>query len=161
MSESRGAVQATRPSRFWEDLEIGEATRSREMTVDLDDMVAYAERYDPQWFHANPDAAKASLFGEVIASGLYSAALWRVLDHEVNGDIAWVCGVAWDDVHWLRAVRAGDRLQAHSEILSKRPSASRPGVGLAVLAHALTNQDGGRVFEFRSTNLVYRREPPA
>jgi acyl dehydratase len=150
MSANDPQAVASRPPRQWEDLVVGETTQSRVMTVDLDDMLAYAERYDPQWFHANPDAARASLFGEVVASGLYTAALWRVLDHEANGDVNWVC-----------AVRAGDRLQAHSEVLSKRPSASRPGIGLAVLAHRLTDQDGETVFEFTSTDLVYRRDGAA
>jgi acyl dehydratase len=161
MSANDPQAVASRPPRQWEDLVVGETTQSRVMTVDLDDMLAYAERYDPQWFHANPDAARASLFGEVVASGLYTAALWRVLDHEANGDVNWVCGVQWDDVRWRRAVRAGDRLQAHSEVLSKRPSASRPGIGLAVLAHRLTDQDGETVFEFTSTDLVYRRDGAA
>ena len=151
------ATAPVQPSRYWEDVAVGETTRSRELTVDGVDMVAFATKYDPQFFHADAEAAKDSLFGGLIASGIYTAALWRILDHEANGDIAFVCGVQWDDVRWRKAVRAGDRLVASSECLSKRPSASRPGVGLAVLRHALTNQDGDTVFSFDSTDLIYRR----
>jgi acyl dehydratase len=151
-----GAASAM-PSRYWEDLEVGETTRSRAMTVDGEDMVSFATKYDPQFFHADAEAAKASLFGGLIASGIYTAALWRVLDHEENGDIAWVCGVQWDAVRWKRAVRAGDRIYVTSVCVSKRPSKSRPGVGLAVMHHEMVNQDGDVVFEFDSTDLVYRR----
>jgi len=64
-----------RPPRKWEDLELGEETHSRELTLSRDEMLEFATRYDPQFFHADPDAARASLFGEVIASGIYTAAL--------------------------------------------------------------------------------------
>jgi len=81
-----------------------------------------------------------------------------VLDHEENGNIDWVCGVQWDNVRWRKALRAGDTVRAHSRVVSKRPSASRPGIGLAVLQHWMTDQHGDTVFEFASTDLVYRRE---
>ncbi|MHA7875212.1 MaoC family dehydratase [Roseivivax sp.] len=148
------------PARKWEDLELGETTRSDPVTVTEDDMLAFATRYDPQYFHSDPEAAKDSLFGELIASGIYTAALWRILDHSVNGDVDWVCGVQWDEVRWRKAVRAGDVLTACSEVISKRPSKSRPGVGLVVLAHHVENQDGAVVFSFTSTDLVYRRDAP-
>lgn len=146
-----------KPPRRWEDLTVGEATTSRELLVDRDAMIAFATAHDPQFFHMDPATADQSLFGGIIASGLYTACLWRQLDHEENGDIAWVCGVGWDDVRWSHAVRPGDRIRAHSVIESLRPSASRPGVGLARLRHHVTNQDGTTVFSFVSTDLVYRR----
>ena len=146
-----------RPSRYWEDLSIGETTQAGPMTVTEGDILTFASRYDPQWFHADAEAAKASLFGGLIASGIHTAALWRMLDHQANGDVAWVCGVQWDTVRWPRAVRPGDALTATSEVVSKRPSASRPGVGIAVLRHEMVNQEGAVVLSFTSTDLVYRR----
>ncbi|MDA4845112.1 MaoC/PaaZ C-terminal domain-containing protein [Hoeflea poritis] len=147
----------SRRLKKWEELEIGEETCSSPRTVTQADMIAFADRYDPQFFHNDPVAARDSLFGELVASGIYTAALWRIMDHEVNGDIDWVCGVQWDHVRWRRAVRARDTLVARSKLTSKRPSESRPGVGLAVLDHWVENQDGEVVFSFTSTDLVYRR----
>lgn len=152
------ASEATgRPWRHWEDLVPGETTRSRPLTMTEEAMTAFARAHDPQYFHADAEAAQGSAFGGLIASGIHTAAVWRQLDHEENGAIAWVCGVQWDEVRWRRAVRPGDRLVATSELLDKRPSASRPGIGLAVLFHTLENQDGEVVFSFRSTALVHRR----
>lgn len=152
------SVRDAKPQRRWEDLAIGEETRSREMLIEQGPMVEFATKYDPQFFHMNPETADQSLFGGLIASGLYTASMWRILDHEVNGDIAWVCGVGWNDVRWSRAVRPGDRITAHSRIEAMRPSASRPGVGMATLRHWVTNQDGDTVFSFVSTDMVYRRD---
>ena len=144
--------------RPYEALEIGEKAVSEPMTVDRDDMLDFAAKYDPQWFHTDPQAATGSVFGEVVASGVYTAALWRRLDHSINGDVDFICGVAWEDVRWPKAVRAGDRLHATSEVLEKRPSASDPSRGVVVYLYQLVNQHGDCVFSCRSINLVRRSE---
>lgn len=143
--------------RKYEDLAIGERAISQPLTVDRDDMIAFAERYDPQWFHCDPAAAKDSIFGEVVASGVYTAALWRKLDHTINADIDFICGVAWEDVRWPKAVRAGDQLRAASEIAEMRLSTSDRGRGVVAFIYSLTNQHQEVVFHCRSINLVRRR----
>ena len=143
--------------RKFEDLEIGEKAVSKPMPVDREDMLEFALKYDPQWFHADAEAAKDSVFGEVIASGVYTAALWRKLDHSINGDVDFICGVAWEDTRWIKAVRAGDELRATSEIVEMRDSKSDPSRGTAVFLCGLLNQHNETVFSFRSINLVRRR----
>lgn len=145
--------------RQFEDLEIGERAISAPLTVAREDMLDFARKYDPQWFHTDPQAAQNSIFGEVIASGVYTTALWRKLDHAINGDVDFICGVAWEDVRWPKAVRAGDALRATSEVLEKRPSASDPSRGVAVFLYQLINQHDECVFSCRSINLVRRRAP--
>ncbi len=144
--------------RKFEDLSVGDRSTSQPLDVDHDDMIAFAERYDPQWFHRDPSAAKESIFGEVIASGIYTAALWRKLDHTMNADVDFICGVAWENVRWPKAVRAGDRLRATSEVVEKRASAGDPARGVVTFLYSLANQHGELVFSCRSINLVRRRQ---
>lgn len=143
--------------RYFEDLVVGEERESSTHEVAREDMVAFARQYDPQWFHADEDAARDSIFGEVVASGIYTMALWRRLDHEIASDIAWICGVAWDDVRFARALRAGDRIRARARCLGKRESASDPCRGVVVFEYKLLNDRDEVVFSCRSTNLVERR----
>jgi acyl dehydratase len=143
--------------RFYEDLVIGQVLESRPRTVTLEELLEFARRYDPQYFHADPDAARSSLFGGIIASGIHSAALWRALDHEISGDIHWICGVAWEEVRWPNPVRAGDILRARAEALSKRPSGKDRGRGIVEYRYTLLNQRGETVFTCRSINIVARR----
>lgn len=143
--------------RYFEDLEVGEQLESTPRVVDKDEMLAFARRYDPQYFHADEDAARGSVFGEVVASGIYTMAIWRQLDHEIARDIAWICGVAWDDVRFPRALRAGDRVRARSRCLSKRDSSSDPRRGIVEYQYELLTDSGEVVFTCRSTNLVERR----
>jgi acyl dehydratase len=140
--------------RYYEDLVIGEVRESRARSIALEEMLEFATRYDPQYFHADPIAAKHSIFGEVVASGIHSAAIWRALDHEISGDIHWICGVAWEDVRWPNPVRAGDTLRARAEPLAKRLSAKDPARGVVEYRYSLVNQRGESVFVCRSINLV-------
>jgi acyl dehydratase len=143
--------------RQYEDLEIGDKAASASVPIDREDMIDFAKKYDPQWFHIDGDAARDSIFGELIASGVYTAALWRKLDHTINGDVDFICGVAWEDVRWPKAVRGGDELRASSEVLEKRPSDSDPGRGVVIFLYQLHNQHDEAVFSCRSINLVRRR----
>lgn len=147
--------------RYYEDLREGEERLSAPQTVDAQAALEFARQYDPQYFHTDVEAAERSIFGGVIVSGIYTMALWRQLDHSIAHDVAWICGVAWDDVRFPRAVRGGDALRARAKVLSKRPSRSHPERGIAVLEYTLFNQHDEVVFSCRSTNLVERRLPVA
>ena len=146
-----------RPPRKFEDLVVGETRTSSKRTITQDQILAFARHYDPQWFHADPEAARQSIFGEVVASGIHTLAIWRQLDHEMNSDIDFVCGVGMDELRLKTALHPGDTVHATSEILSLTPSASGKARGTAITAYALLNQQGAEVVTFRSINLVHCR----
>lgn len=126
-------------------------------TLTREEMLEFARRYDPQYFHTDVEAARESIFGEVIASGIFTMALWRQLDHSIAADIRWICGIAWDDVRWPLAVRSGDTLRARYTILSKRVSASHPERGIISIQYEMINQKDKVVWSARGTNLIERR----
>lgn len=148
-----------RPPRAFEDLAVGETRTSSSRTVGEEEMVRFAREWDPQWFHSDPQAAKESTFGEVVASGVFVLAIWRQLDHEINSDIDFVCGIGFDDFRLETALRPGDTVTAHSEILELIPSKSRTDRGTAITFYRLVNQRGETVLRFKSINLVHRRSP--
>jgi acyl dehydratase len=141
--------------RRYGDLLVGSVVESRPLTVELEPMLRFAREYDPQYFHADPQAARDSIFGEVIASGIYTMALWRRLDHEICGDIDWIAGVAWEDVRFSVAVRAGDLLRARAECASKRLSSTHADRGVVEYRYSLLNQRDATVFSCRSINLIH------
>lgn len=145
------------PTRTFEDLVVGELWQSRVMHVTLDDVLDFARRYDPQWFHVDTELARQSAFGEVVASGIHVLAMWRVLDHEINSDIDFVCGVGWDELRMKRAVRPGDDIYVTSEIIELRLSTRNAGRGTAITRYAIINQLGEQAVTFTSINLVYTR----
>lgn len=144
--------------RYYEDIVIGDLRESGPRTITREELLEFAARYDPQYFHADPVAAQNSIFGDVVASGIHTAALWRALDHEISGDIRWICGVAWEEVRWPKPVRAGDALRARAEALSKRQSRSDAKRGVVEFRYSLLNQRDEIVFTCRSVNLIEVRD---
>lgn len=145
--------------RYYEDLAIGEVLESKPRAIEREHMLTFARLYDPQYFHADEVEAQESVFGDVIASGIYTMAVWRQLDHEIAHDIAWICGVAWNDVRFKVAVRAGDVVRARSECLAKRPSGTDPRRGIVDCRYTLLNQRDEVAWTCVSINLVERRHP--
>ena len=146
-----------RPTICFEDLEVGDFRQSRSRTVTRDEIVEFARQYDPQWFHSDPEAAKDSVFGEVVASGIHVLAMWRQLDHEINSDIDYVCGIGWNELRLNRAIRAGDVIHVTSRIVDLIPSKTRENRGTALTRYAVVLEDGTEAVTFTSINLVYTR----
>jgi len=146
-----------KPSRCFEDLAVGEFRRSAPRTVTEAEIIDFARQWDPQWFHTDPELARGSLFGGVVASGIHVLALWRQMDHEINSDIDYVCGVGWDEVRLKRAIRPGDVIHVTSRIVELRPSKSSPDRGTALTRYAVVTEDGTEAMSFTSINLVYTR----
>jgi acyl dehydratase len=147
----------TRPARAFEDLRLGEKRQSSTRTVTQEEIVAFARLYDPQWFHSDINAAKNSHFGEVVASGIHVLALWRQLDHEINGDIDYVCGIGFDQLRLKTALRPNDAVYVTSEITGLTASTSGKARGTATTNYIMINQAGDVVVSFTSINLVYTR----
>lgn len=158
--KAKQSAETGRPARHFEDLKLGETRRSRSRTVTEAEMLDFASKYDPQWFHADPELAAQSAFGGLIGSGIFTAALWRQLDHEINQDVAFVCGVAWEKVKWKQPLRPGDTIYVTSEIVDLRPSRSHLDRGVAIYECMVRKADGTIVLSFESVNLVYMRTPP-
>jgi acyl dehydratase len=144
------------PNRRFDDLVVGERRRSAPHVLTEQAIVSFARAFDPQWFHIDPQAAHQSAFGELIASGVHLLALWRKMDHEINGDIDYCCGVELDKVRFLRPARAGVSLSLESQITKHRPTESNPGRGLVTMDYRMVNEVGDVVLELCAVNLVYR-----
>lgn len=142
--------------RRYDDLIIGEQHASRLLRVDRSEMISFAKTYDPQWFHADEVEAKKSVFGEVTASGIYGLALWRRLDHEICGDIDFICGVAWQNVQWFKALKADMMIRATCELISKRESGSDPHRGIVTFLSGIEDDQGDPLIRFENITLVKR-----
>jgi acyl dehydratase len=144
--------------RYLEDLEVGDVIELGSTSVTEDEIVAFATRFDPQPFHLDDDAAAASPFGGLIASGWHTCALYmRLLVDGFLGEVASFGSPGMDELRWLRPVRPGDTLHGRYEVVEVRPSASRPDRG-SVRARAVLTDDAGReVLTMQAVNLVGRR----
>ena len=152
---------------YYEDLEIGyrygiEAPESAPYClheVTAEEIISFAERWDPRPQHVDREAAGASTFGGLIASGAHGFALWTRLAlaaAAATDRIAIVAGLG-SEFRLPAPIRPGDVLSLSVEITSKRPSSSRPDAGILTAHHEMSNQRKQIVLVNRAVSLVTRR----
>jgi len=118
----------------YEDFTAGRVFELGTAVVDREEMLAFARRFDPQPFHVDDDAAKASWFGALAASGWFTAGLWmRLYVDEVLNKALSLGSPGGEELVWPVPVYAGDELRASMEVLEARRSQSRPRLGLVKL----------------------------
>ena len=142
----------------YERITIGDTHVFGTNTFTTESIKRFAEKYDPQVFHVDEDAARQSNFGRLCASGWHTAsAMMRLLvDYfdraearaRAAGEPYLVSGPSpgFDDLRWPHPVYAGDTVTYTARIVAKRPSRSRPGWGLLSMTTTGVNQDGRQVF---------------
>jgi acyl dehydratase len=144
--------------RYWDDYEIGTKYDLGSTSFTADEIVAFARQFDPQSFHVDATAAKASMFGGLIASGWHvTSKLMRLfVDNYVDNRTA-LGSPGLDEIRWLKPVRPGDTLTAWVECAGKVPSKSRPDMGIVHEHWRATNQKGELVLTLKGINMVRRR----
>ena len=101
--------------KYFEDLEVGETMRFGRYEVTRGEILDYARQFDPQPFHVDEEAARASLFGGLIASGWHTGAMMmRMVADHMGPAVATAGAMGFDDLKWLQPVRPGDVLSVES-----------------------------------------------
>lgn len=145
--------------KYWEDFKVGERIVLGAHAISEAEILAFARKYDPQPFHTDPEAARRSIFGGLIASGWHTCALMMRLSVEANRreDAAATGSPGLDSCRWLKPVRPGDTLTGRSEVLETWPSRSKP-IGFVRRRVDLVNQHGEPVVTIVGLTM-YRRRP--
>ena len=148
------------PKYYWEDFKAGEVHQLGEKRVEKEEMIVFAKQFDPQPFHVDEAAAKASMYGGLIASGWHTVALvMRMRCDSYMLDSASLGSPGVENLKWLKPVRPGDTLRAQRTTLEVRASASRPEMGLVKTRWEVFNQDGEPVMTMEGYGMFGRRKP--
>jgi len=145
LSDFRGAVPS---KRYWEDLVEGERFTCGPVAFDREGIVAFGKEYDPLPFHVEGDAARRSIFGDVIASALHTMSACTRVVVDAHGDLAILSGLSIDEVRTSLPVRPGDVLTVEARWDGLRRSRSKPDRGIAGLKCNVVNQKGETVMEY-------------
>ena len=145
--------------RYFEDLEVGETHQFGEYHVTKEEVIEFAEQYDPQPFHTDEEAAEESAFGELVASGWHTAAMcMRMLADGPLQERAGMGARGVDELRWHRPVKPGDTLHLRTELLEKRISESDPRRGYVNSQMEGINQDGDVVISWIGLGMVEVRD---
>jgi len=143
---------------FFEDLAVGQVFNTMSVTLTDEAIIRFALEYDFQPFHVDRIAAKESIFGGLIASGIQTLALtFRLCGQAQLFSGNAIAGIGLDDVRFLRPVYAGDSIRAVVNVIECRASASHPTGGIVKWSIKSLNQNDQDVFKATLINIIKRR----
>jgi len=122
------------------------------------EILDFAERYDPQWFHTDPDRAADSIYGDLIASGWHTASMsMRLFVDGFLDETATLGAKGLDRLRWPAPVVPGDELTIHSTIRGVDESSSTDDYGVVRWGVETTANDGEKtVLALEALVLVAR-----
>lgn len=150
---------ATEPDdRYFEDYIAGQVHEIGTVTLSEPEIIQFARQFDPQYFHTDPEKAKASRFGGIIASGWHTAGLvMRLYVEHYLSHAASLASPGVDELRWPNPVRPGDTLRARVSILESRPSRSKLDRGVVHGKIEAFNQKDELVLSMLAISIVGRR----
>ena len=144
----------------YEDFREGQVFGLGTYHVSKDEIVAFAEEFDPQPFHLGEAAGKSSVLGGLAASGWHNCAiLMRMISNGYLNGTAGMGSSGLDEVRWVRPVLAGETLTGTMKVESKRLSSKRPEMGILTCRWELFNDKGELKVEQVGVNFVRVRQP--
>jgi acyl dehydratase len=147
---------------YWEDLQPGQLLDLGSITPTREEIIAFATQFDPQPFHLDEEAAKASVFGGLCASGWHTCAMaMRLMVTNFLQTAASLGSPGLENVKWMKPVFPGDTLRLQHRILEARPMSKRPDVGLVRTHWEMFNQHGDQVLHMEGWGMFRRRTPAA
>lgn len=140
--------------RYFEDYKTGEVAEFGGHEVTEEEVLAFAQRYDPQPFHVDPAAARESIYGGLIASGWMTAsiAMRMLVDHYIS-PLSSMGSPGIDELRWLKPVRPGDRLRLRVTVIESRRSQSKPDRGMVQFLQEMLNQNDEMVMTIRGWGM--------
>ncbi len=141
--------------RYFEDFKVGEVIATPTWEATEKEIVWFAERYDPQYYHLDRVKAEESLFGGLVCGGFQTAALvWGLALRTGMFEGTAVAGIGVDEMRWLRPLRLGDIVHVEFDLLEGRPSRSKPGLATVTFRYVVKDQNGEDVLTMRMIQMV-------
>ena len=147
---------------YWEDFAAGQTRDMGTITPTREEIIAFASQFDPQPFHLNEEAAKASVFGGLCASGWHTCAMaMRLMVTNFLHKTASLGSPGLESLKWLKPVFPGDTLRLQHTVLDTKPMGKRADVGLVHTLWEMFNQNGDKVLVMDGWGMFRRRTPAA
>lgn len=143
---------------FFEDAQ-GENLVSGPYLLERDEIIEFAQKWDPLPIHLDDDVAKAAGFPGLTASGTHLLAIKHRLLHEFGFANTVIASFGFDEIRFRAPALPGDELRVHLEWLEQRDTKSRPECGIAKHKVELRRADGTVLMSIIDTILMRRRNP--
>lgn len=124
------------------------------------EIIDFAQKYDPQDIHTNPQKAASGPFGGLIASGWHTVSVvMRIYSENYISSAATLAPPSVDELRWLKPVRPGDSLRIRASVLESERSLSNPRLGLVRVMIEVSNLHNEIAMTMKIANFLPRRHP--
>ena len=145
-------------TRYFEDFQVGDTFDLGRTSATQEEIIAFARQFDPQPFHTDPERAKESFFGGLVASGWHTISLFMrlLVDKLINETIS-LGSPGVDEVRWIRPVHPDEVLHGRFTILDSKVSQSKANLGIIRSRGELLNSSDQVVMSLLGTHFIGRR----
>ncbi len=151
-------MQMAKKPLYFEDFQVGNVCELDGPTLTEASIIEFASKYDPQYFHIDPEAAKSSIYGGLIASGWHTVSLcMRMICDAYLADAASLGSPGINEIRWLVPVRAGDALRLRMTVKEAKASRSKPDRGSVLHLWEVFNQRAVLVMRMEGYGMFLRR----
>ncbi len=156
--ESSGLTDQQGQPYYFDDYVVGEVQRGMSYTVEKQQVINFASQWDPQPWHVDEVAAKASIFGGLTACSAHIFSIFCLTSQNWESGVVQqaIASLGFDEMRMHMPVYVGDKLQCTSTVEQARLSKSKNDRGIVTCRCALVNQKGEQVFSILSTYLMAR-----
>ena len=145
---------------YWEDLQAGSVRDLGSTSVSAEEIVDFAQQFDPQPFHVDEAEGRRSIFGNLCASGWHTCALaMKLTVDNFLSESSSMGSPGLESLRWLKPVYPGDTLRLQHTILESRPLRTRTDTGLVRSVWEMFNQNGEKVLQMEGYGMFRRRHP--
>ena len=147
--------------RCLEDYVVGSVSEFGSIAVEEAEIIDFARRFDPQVFHTDPEAAKKTIYGGLIASGWHTASMMMrlIVDHYLPTTRS-LGSPGIDNMRWIMPVRPGDELSVRVTVMEANRSRSKPDRGVVRSFIEVLNQNHEVVLSVTAVNFILCRDAP-
>ena len=146
---------------YYEDIKLHQKYRSRGYPLTEEAIISFAKVWEPRPYHVDPDFARGTRFGSVIATGNHVISICYRLIYEISCEkaapTAYIAAMGLDEIRFTNAARPDDILVVELEAISKRESQSDQSAGIVRYSYSMVNQRDEQVLSFKSSALVEKR----
>ncbi len=156
---SKGNFSTTTKERYLEDFVEGAVHEFGPITITEDEIIRFGKKFDPQIFHTDPEGARETVYGGLIASGWHTCSLFMrmFVEHYLPGPAS-LGSPGVDELRWLNPVRPGDELTLRITVHKVKPSRSKPDRGVLFSFCEMVNQESDVVTSMMGMSMIRYRD---
>lgn len=146
--------------KYWEDFRVGDVFEFKGKPVTKEEIIEFAEVYDPQPHHLDEEAAKESILGTFCASGWHSCAmLMRLICDTYLNEVEHIGSPGVNEVRWRKPIVPGDIFHVKRTVKAVKGVPGQGDRGMVQVFFDVQNQHGKPLMSMDCFALYRRRQP--